>query len=112
MLAVCRRQYAGLDAPGKQSNQKQLPVDVNVFPEKKIVLCSQDKIPPRASPYWQKPGGGGGNRRAEEGEMPPRHESLFNGLGETAVSGTALAFLEERAGPELKLRMKNTPWKV
>jgi hypothetical protein len=45
---------------GKQSNQKQLPVDVNVFPEKKIVLCSQDKIPPRASPYWQKPGDGGG----------------------------------------------------
>lgn len=44
---------------GKQSNQKQLPVDVNLFPEKKIVLCSQDKITPRAGLHWKKPGGGG-----------------------------------------------------
>lgn len=73
-----------MDAPGKQSNQKQLPVDVNVFPEKKIVFVFPGQNAPQGRSLlakarrWE-----WGNSRAEEREMPPRRESLFNGLGET-----------------------------
>lgn len=37
--------------------------------------------------------------------MPPRHQSLFNGLGKT---GAALTIYEQSAGPEFKLGKKET----
>lgn len=42
----------------------------------------------------------------------PGTNNFFNGPGETAVSGTASTLCEGQAGPELKLGMKNAPWKV
>lgn len=66
LLAICRRQCAGLDAPGNKATKNSSQLTSTYFQERKWFCAPRTNLPPfplRAGLYWQKPGGGIGEKQ-------------------------------------------------